>query len=148
MRVDVSTELDCSAAKAWEAVQTSALLLAVTAPLARITPVDAPCFPERWSQGLTVRCRSFIFGIIPIGIRTLHFERVDGAAYEIATREHDPLVKQWDHRISIKPLGDDQAAYRDIIDIDAGALTLIVWAWAYWFYRHRQSRWRAIAKRL
>jgi len=64
MHVDVSTELNCSAAKAWDEVQKSSLLLRVIWPLARITPTAASGFPERWSEGLTVQCKSFVFGFI------------------------------------------------------------------------------------
>jgi hypothetical protein len=148
MRVDVSTSLNCSAAKAWDEVQTSALLLRVIWPLARIVPVGAPSFPERWSEGETVLCSSFIFGFIPIGVRSLYFKRIDEAAGVRETRESDPLVKRWDHRVTIRPDGADRSVYRDEIDIDAGPWTFLVWAWASWFYRHRQARLRKITKTL
>jgi hypothetical protein len=148
MRVDVATQLDCSAAAAWEAVQTSALLLRVAWPLAKIVPVGDAVFPERWSEGLTVRCRSLLFGFIPTGVRVLDFETIDHANHVIQTRESDPLVRRWDHLMSIKSLGERRSSYRDVIDIDAGRLTFLVWAWATWFYRHRQLRWRTIAKSL
>ncbi len=148
MRVDVATELECPAAKAWEEVQKSALLLHVAWPLARIVPADSGAFPARWQSGLTVRCKLFVFGIIPIGVRTLHFEAVDQQACEIRTREQDPLVRKWDHVIAIRPLGPGRSHYRDTIDIDAGRLTLPVWVWTSWFYRHRQWRWRALARTL
>jgi hypothetical protein len=147
MIVDISTVLDCSAAKAWETVQKSSLLLYVIWPLARVVPIGAP-FPERWTEGLTVHCKSFVFGIIPLGVRTVRFEKIDQKNHEIQSREHDPLISRWDHLISIKPLTDSRSIYRDRIDINAGGLTLLVWAWANWFYRHRQRRWRARAKTL
>jgi hypothetical protein len=147
MIVDISTVLDCPAAKAWEAVQKSSLLLYVIWPLARVVPIGAP-FPERWTEGLTVHCKSFVFGIIPLGVRTVRFEKIDQKNHEIQSREHDPLISRWDHLISIKPLTDSRSIYRDRIDINAGGLTLLVWAWANWFYRHRQRRWRARAKTL
>jgi hypothetical protein len=50
--------------------------------------------------------------------------------------------------ISVRPLDENRSIYRDVIDIDAGSLTVLVWAWASWFYRHRQRRWRALAKTL
>jgi hypothetical protein len=50
--------------------------------------------------------------------------------------------------ISIKPRDDSRSLYRDTIEIDAGILTFVVWAWANWLYRHRQRRWRALAKTL
>ena len=147
MIVDVSTVLNCSAAKAWDEVQKSSLLLYVISPLARVVPIGAP-LPERWSEGLTIRCKSLVFGVIPIGVRTLHFEKIDHKNYELQSREHDPLIARWDHLISIKPLANAQSIYRDATDIDAGSLTFVVWAWANWFYRHRQRRWRALAKTL
>ena len=147
MIVDVSTVLNCSAAKAWNEVQNSSLFLYVIWPMARVVPTGAP-FPERWSEGLTIQCKSFVFGVIPIGVRTLHIEKIDQKNYEIQSREHDPLIARWDHLVSIKPLDDSRSIYRDTIDIDAGSLTFVVWSWANWFYRHRQRRWRALAKTL
>jgi hypothetical protein len=135
MIVDVSTTLDCSAAKAWNEVQKTSLH--------RHTP-----FPERWTEGLTVQCKLFIFQVIPLGVHTLHLETIDQKSYEIQSREYDPLIARWDHLVSIKPIDDARCLYRDMIDVDAGRLTFVVWAWANWFYRHRQWRWRALAKKL
>jgi hypothetical protein len=147
MIADVSTELNCSAAKAWNEVLTSSLLLHVIWPLVRVVPVGAS-FPQRWSEGSTLQCKSYIFGIIPIGVHTIGVEKVDERNAQIQFREHDQLIKRWDHLISIKPLDDNRSIYRDTIDIEAGGLTLAVVAWANWFYRHRQHRWRALAKTL
>jgi len=147
MIVDVSTILDCPAEKAWSEVQKSSLLLHVIWPLARVVPIGAPLL-ERWTEGLTIECRLFVFGVVPIGVHTLLIERIDQKSYEIQSRERDPLVARWDHLISIKPLEDSRSIYRDTIRIEAGSLTFLVWAWANWFYRHRQRRWRALAKTL
>jgi hypothetical protein len=99
---------------------------------------------------LKVQCRTYVFGVIPIGIRDLYFESIDPDAGRIVARESDPLVKRWNHTMSIASAGADRSVYRDVIDIDAGGLTVVVWAWTSWFYRHRhrQRRWRALAKRL
>ena len=94
MIVDVSTILDCSAAKAWSEVQKSALLLHVIWPLARVVSTGGP-FPERWSEGLRIQCRLFVFGVIPIGVHTLLIEKIDQKNYEIQSREHDPLIARW-----------------------------------------------------
>jgi hypothetical protein len=148
MKVDVSTRLDCSAEKAWtEAVKTS-VLTRVIWPMARIVPADQGRFPERWSEGLTLRCKSFLWGFIPIGVRMLHFETVDNERFRFCTREHDSMVKRWDHVASVVPDGEKHSIYRDVIEIDAGKLTFLVWLWACWFYRHRQRRWRALARTL
>jgi hypothetical protein len=148
MKVDVSTQLSCSATKAWNEVQRSSLMVRVMRPLIRVAPVDASGLPELWMEGRQFRCRLFVFGFIPIGVRALRFERIDAAAREIRTHESDPLVRRWDHRISIQPAGERRSVYRDEIEIDAGALSFFVWAFANWFYRHRQARWRKIAQSL
>jgi len=145
MLVDVSTVLNICAAKAWNEVQKSSLHRHVIWPLARLVPIG-PGIPEPWSERLTIRCRLFVFGIIPIGVHTIQFERIDQENNEMRTREHNPVVPRWDHVVSIKPLDDSRSIYRDTIDIDAGSLTFFVWAWANWFYRHRQRRWRALVK--
>jgi hypothetical protein len=148
VKLDLATELDCSAEAAWEAVQTSALWVRIAWPLARLVPTAPAIWPERWREGLTIRGRLYILGFVPVGTHSVHIERVDHRHYEIQSRESDPLAKTWDHLIAIRPLGEDRSTYRDTIDIDAGALTFVVWAWAAWFYRHRQRRWRAIAPSL
>ena len=148
MKVDVATPLDCSADTAWNEVQKTSLLLHVIRPLARLTAADPSGFPPCWREGMTFRCRTYVFGFIPIGVRTLRFRRIDPMAREIVIRESDPLVRRWDHIISIVPVDALRSLYRDVIDLDAGVLTFVVWAWTSWFYRHRQRRWRALAPEL
>jgi hypothetical protein len=148
MNVHIESTWDCPPSRVWDEVQTSRLLLEVASPLVRLSPVDAAEFPVRWSAGTTLRCRSRLFGVIPLGVRTLHFERIDHAAREIQTRECDPLIRRWDHLIRVADAGAGCTRYSDSIEIDAGWLTLPVWLFAQWFYRHRHRRWRAVAARL
>jgi hypothetical protein len=68
--------------------------------------------PSRPCQS-RAECRILkIYGFIPIGVRNLHFQRIDHDNFEILTLENDPLVKSWKHAISIKPLGQDRSIYR------------------------------------
>jgi len=143
MIADVSTALNCSAGKAWNEVQKSSLLLHVMRPLVRIVPVDGP-FSERWSEG-SMGCKIYFLGIIPAGAHTIELEKIDEMSRHIQSRERGRLVAKWDHLISIKPLDDRTSIYRDTVDIDAGWLTFVVWAWANLLYRYRQRRWRALA---
>jgi hypothetical protein len=62
MKVDLSTELDCSATKAWNEVQKSALLLHVIWPLARISTSGLPDLPGHWREGQKVQCCVYVFG--------------------------------------------------------------------------------------
>jgi ligand-binding SRPBCC domain-containing protein len=148
MNVFVASVFDCPAEKVWNEVQKSSLLQEIIFPLARVVPVGASAFPERWKQGETIVCQSCLFGVIPIGTRALYFERIDHARQEIQTREQDALIQRWDHLIRVEPTDDGRTCYSDTIAIEAGWLMPLVWLFAQCFYRHRQKRWRRIAKRL
>jgi hypothetical protein len=148
VRVELETVLPCNAEFAWQEVQTSRLLTNVCFPLVMFGRVEGRDFPNRWPAGETLSCRSYLFGMIPLGRRQIHFERIDDAAREIQSRESDHLVAHWDHLIRVTPTGPHECVYRDEIEIDAGRLTPLVAWFARRFYAHRQRRWRAIARRL
>ena len=148
MRVYVESVLPCPPEKAWEEVQRPALLREVIRPLMRFVPADPPQLPERWPEGTTMRFRIYLFGIIPLGTHTIFLERIDSEGREIQSRESAWLVRRWDHLIRIRPAADCQTLYSDEILIEAGWLTAFVWLFAQWFYRHRQWRWRHVARRL
>jgi hypothetical protein len=148
MRVYVESIFDCPPDRAWDEVQRPSLLLEVASPLIRLEPAEGPWFPDRWQQGRTVRFESYLFSLIPVGRRTVCFERVDHSARQIQTREHDPLIRHWDHLIHVRATDDGRTRYSDELQISGGPLAFFVWLFAMWFYRHRQRRWKRVAKRL
>jgi ligand-binding SRPBCC domain-containing protein len=148
MRVYVETLLDCPPEKVWDTLRTSALLVEVIDPLLRFDPLPGESFPVRWEQGTTVRGRAYAFGLVPLGVHAIHYERIDDVAREIQTRESSRFVRRWDHTLRVRAAPDGRTLYSDEVEIEAGAWTLIVWAFAQFFYRHRQGRWRRIARRL
>jgi hypothetical protein len=148
MTVCVQSVFDCPPEQAWAALQTSALHREVIWPLMRFRSLDATEAPERWSQGDTFHFRIYLFGVVPLGKHTILIERMDPVAREIQSREHSALVRRWDHLIRLVPAPDGRTLYSDEVQISAGLLTPLVWAFAHWFYRHRQRRWRRIARRL
>ncbi len=148
MRVHVESVLPCTPDKAWEELQRPALHREITRPLFRFVPADPPQFPERWPEGATLHFRGYLFGFIPIGTHTIFFERIDPAARELQSREGGGLVRRWDHLVRLRPTGEGRTLYSDEILIEAGWLTVFVWLFAQWFYRHRQRRWRRVARRL
>jgi hypothetical protein len=147
MQVRVESILPCAAADAWNEVCRSELLHRVTWPLFTLAPADSAGLPEKWEDGATIRIRLRLLGMLPLGVRTLYFEKVDATGREIQTREHDQLIRRWDHLISVRP-HDNQTAYSDSVEIDAGCLTLFVWLFAHLFYRYRQWRWQSVARTL
>jgi hypothetical protein len=148
MRVFVESALPCDAERAWAEVQTSALLFEVCRPMVTFRPLPGETFPERWPNHATLRLRCFLFGVVPLGTRTLTFERIDDQRREIQTHEYDALVRRWDHLIRVAPIAPGECRYSDTIEIEAGILTPAVWLFATFFYQHRQRRWQAVARRL
>jgi hypothetical protein len=111
-----------------------------------IRPLPGETFPERWTAGETIRCRSSLLGILPLGTRTIHFERIDHEARAIQSRETDPLVQRWDHLVRVRPDLEGQCWYSDEVEIEAGWRTFLVWLFASCLYRYRQRRWRRVAQ--
>lgn len=148
MWIDVQSELPCDPQRAWEEVQKVRLLQEVCAPLAQILPEHGRELPVVWHAGEIVHCRMKLFGFLPMGTRTLYFERIDPLTRQIQTRETDRLVRHWDHLISFTYAPDGRCLYRDQIEVHAGLLTPLVWLFAQCLYRHRHKRWQRVARRL
>ena len=148
MRIHVRTRLACGIEAAWQELQKPTLLCEISSPFAVIRPADGAVFPVSWREGETLSVDSRLFGIVPVGRRRLHFERIDAYLHEIRTRESDPIVKSWAHFLKLDVAGDGATIYSDTVEIDAGLMTWVVAAWAAMFYRHRQRKWRRHAKTL
>ena len=142
-----SVTLACSPDEAWERVQTSALLLHVAAPLIRFTPAGSVPFPAIWQPG-EYRAWMRLFGIVPIGWQAVVISQppAEGAARFIRDNGYGPLIRRWDHWITIAPGAADRTThYTDRVEIAAGLLTPLIAGFARVFYAHRQRRWRALA---
>ena len=148
MTVHVQSVFDCPPDKVWAELQKSALHREIIRPLMRFRSLDVPDASECWTQGSTFHFRIYLLGVIPLGKHTIFIERMDPVAGELQSREHSAMVRRWDHLIRVRPTPDGRALYSDEVEISAGLLTPLVWAFAQWFYRHRQRRWRRIARRL
>jgi hypothetical protein len=148
MKVVVNSILPCPPQRTWETVKTSALLQEVARPLVYLHGTATEGFPSQWEEGEVVMCKLRLFGFLPFPTHAMTMERIDDQRREIQSREHDALIRKWDHLIRVEETADGQTRYTDEIDIDAGWLTFPVWLFAQWFYRHRQKRWQRVARRL
>jgi hypothetical protein len=59
---------------------------------------------------------------------------------------HGPLIKRWDHSITVTDNRDGITRCADNLDIGAGLLTPFVWLSAPLLFIHRQWRLQALAK--
>jgi hypothetical protein len=129
----------------WELVQRPSLLQFVARGKATFQAEGAG-FPEFWKKGQLVRARIRFYGLLPMpGWHSLAIDEINPDKLEISTREYDPLVKVWNHRIFLQSQNAENTTYADEIVIYAGPFTGLVACWARSFYRHRQRRWQKMA---
>ncbi|MBU6407120.1 MAG: hypothetical protein KGS44_08300 [Alphaproteobacteria bacterium] len=150
MRVVVRTVLDAPAERIWAEVKTPRLLRHVAAPLIVFDLIDPPTMPPLWGEGRYHVGMRFL-GFLPIGrqwIVTTTPAPADQSkgVYRIRDNGVGDIAKMWDHLIVIEARPDGRTDYRDEVDVNAGILTLGVWLFAQWFYRHRQARWRGLVR--
>lgn len=145
--VELSTTLDCTPEEAWNRVRTSALLMHVAAPLIRFVPAGGKPFPAIWTPG-EYRAWMWLFGVLPIGWQAVVISEpaAEGATRFIRDNGYGPLIRRWDHWITITPGEGGTTHYTDRVHIEAGLLTPLIVAFARLFYAHRQRRWRALAQ--
>lgn len=147
MRMRLTSPLASDAERVWRELQKSETLQKVSRPLVVIAPLKHQTLPVQWEQGTTVRFRTLLLGVIPMGVRTVYFEKIAADEMEIQTREHDALAKLWDHRMHVASEGESRCRYTDDVEIRGGLFTLGLWLFAALYYRIRQHRWRRMAKR-
>lgn len=143
MIVDVSTFLPIEPKAVEAQLKTSRLLLHVAAPLVKFVPCDPIQLPELWEEG-TYWVSLRLLGFIPLGRQAvvISYPKTQ-VGFALRDNGHSALIEKWDHRITIEPSGSG-TLYRDYVTVEAGLLTLFVWAFAQIFYRHRQRRWRQL----
>ncbi len=141
----LATVLDTPAERVWQAVLRPRLLDHVAWPIQVFDRIDPAGWPERWSVGdYQVRLR--LFGIVPMGRQSIVIRDIQAGPTRYGLRDdgHGDLVKRWDHRITLEPISPTACRYNDEVEVRAGLLTPVAWAFVQIFYRHRQRRLRAL----
>lgn len=146
MLIDLSTFLDAEPDTVWAAVKKPETFEYITRGLVGATVEGAP--EGTWAEeGRKLELRLRVLNVLPSWQHTIEIETVDEERRMIQTREHGGPVKRWNHRITVDHEADG-TRYRDHVEIDAGAMTPIVWSFAQGLYRYRQARWRRLAPTL
>ena len=149
MKISCSTYIALSPEDVWREVQTPALLQHIAWPLIQFHFVDPAIFTnfndrERFKVSLR------LLGIVPLGeqwiVPSIHEELPESWPKRLRDNGFSKLVKTWDHWITIMPHDNGGTHYMDEINVQAGIFTPVVWAFAWVFYRHRQRRWRGLAR--
>lgn len=147
MQLNIATYLDCSVEQAITHVKTTRLLKFVAHPIVHFTPIEPSTWPVTWAEG-TYWVGVKILGFLPFGKQAIviSFPK-SGDGFHLRDNGYSGLVKVWDHTISIATEAG-QTRYIDSVTIEAGVFTIPVWLFAQAFYRHRQRRWRLLARQV
>lgn len=151
MKVSRSTIIDLPPNVVWAEAQTARLLLHIAWPLMRFIPVGDEPF-EHFKPGGRYEVKLRLFGILPFGTQWIVTSLYDPETGQWPKRLRDngysALIDKWDHWITITPNAEGGTLYSDDVEISAGLMTPLIWAFAQVFYRHRQRRWRGLANTL
>jgi hypothetical protein len=151
MKVSRSTHIALKPETVWAEVQTARLLQHIAWPLVHFIPLDDAAF-DRFQPGGRYKVKLRLCGMIPFGtqwiVTSLH--EAEGSEWPKRLRDngHSALIPKWDHWITVTPDPNGGTRYSDEVEVSAGALTPLIWAFAQIFYRHRQRRWRKLAESL
>lgn len=151
MKVSRSTIIDLPPETVWSEVQTARLLKHIAWPLVRFLPVGDGEF-EAFEPGGRYPVELRLFGVLPFGtqwiVTSMHETETSEWPKQLRDNGYSALISKWDHWITIAPDGKGSTRYKDEIDISAGLITPMIWVFAQMFYRHRQIRWRGLARTL
>jgi ligand-binding SRPBCC domain-containing protein len=130
-----------SADEVWEILLRPETLAQITRGMISYEPVEVP---DEIKEGSVARLKVRTLNLPPAMDYEIRFMRIDPEGHQVLTHEHGGVIRRWVHRITIEPLSAGRCLYTDRIDIDAGALTPLVGAFARIFYRVRQRRWQKL----
>lgn len=140
----ITTELDAPPQKVWRLLKRKQTFLYVVRGMVGIP--EAEGWPEESHEGMEGSGRLWFFHLVPAWEHEIRVDSVDEDRLEVRTTERGGFVKAWKHLLKVEPIIGGRSLYTDEIEIDAGAFTPVVWAFAHLFYRYRQGRWRSLAR--
>jgi hypothetical protein len=144
--ITVSTPLDAPADVVWHAANTPQAFVHVARGMLRYPAAERQRGP--WRVGDRLEGWTLLFGAVPFSYHHLTVAAIDDDARVLTSDEHGGMIRTWRHDLTVTPVDDTSCRYEDRIEIDAGWLTPVVAAYAWLFYRHRQRRWRELARLL
>ncbi|HSL56804.1 MAG TPA: hypothetical protein VK866_03080, partial [Acidimicrobiales bacterium] len=140
----LTTTLEAPADTVFAAVTTPSAFRLVTRGLVDWRPARGR--HDTWREGEERTGWLLVGGVLPISRHRLRVERLDADARLLRSDEGGGPIRSWRHDIHVEPIDARTCRYTDVIEIDAGPLTAVVWAFAEGFYRIRQRRWRELAR--
>ena len=146
MLARISTNLACTPGELWDHISRPQSLQFVASPLLKFDAVEPGALDGDWEVGRDYQLQLYLLGLIPLGRHTIRLTGIDRDHNTIVSRESGLLARVWNHTIFFQEITPGLVNYTDEIEIRAGWLTPVIWAFAHLFYRHRQRRWKLLLK--
>jgi hypothetical protein len=141
--VQATTTIALPADSVWERLKQKSTFLYLTRGM--VGYPGAESWPEvLFLPGAIIPMQIRPFNVGPATKHEVRVVRVDEGICMVETEEHGGLVDVWRHRMTVEPISAGECRYSDRVEVRAGWLTPLVWAFASVFYRYRQRRWRQL----
>jgi hypothetical protein len=144
IKITVCSKLNNSVSKIWEKILNIETLIKICKPMATFKIITKENFIT-WDLNTEYIFKLFIYGFIPLGNHKIILETIDTEKNIIKSKEHNAIVKIWNHKITMEKYKEDITNYTDEVEIYAGIFTLFIALWSIIFYKHRQKKWKKIA---
>jgi hypothetical protein len=144
IRIKIHSKFDNSIEKIWNKILNIETLIYLCKPMATFKQVVNEKI-TKWETNKEYVFKLFIYGFIPFGKHKITLDRIDKNNGLIISKEHNNIVKIWNHKIIMESKGEKVIEYTDEVELYAGIFTLFVAFWGILFYKHRQKKWRKIA---
>ncbi|MBX7168018.1 MAG: hypothetical protein K1X74_16910 [Pirellulales bacterium] len=148
MNLRLTTLLDTSAPRAWDALLCIETFTEVTRGLLGFRVLEGPPPTGNWEPGARWELRIYLAGLLPAWRHELSIIAIDPGTLTMRTRERGGPLRVWNHTLHLAPIDEQRCRYTDEVEIDAGLMTPLAWLIASVFFRYRQWRWRRLARRL
>lgn len=137
MRFELSTLCDCAADSLYDEVKKSKTMIRIAKPFIKFVQLPDYPLPEVWQEGKYL-VQLLLLGFVPFGKQWIVI--VPDAKYQLRDNGYSRLIRKWHHTIRIEDCGNSQTRYTDTVEIEAGLLTPLVYAFANLFFRWRQRQ--------
>jgi hypothetical protein len=144
MIAKISTVLGTSENEFWEKLIQPKSLQFVSAPILNFQSLQDEELEVEWEIGKPYELKLYLLNFLPLGHHRITLATIDRETNTIESNESGLLAPVWNHTIRFNQIEENQIHYTDEVEIQAGLLTLFIWAFAHIFYRHRQRRWKKL----
>lgn len=94
-------------------------------------------------EGETYTVDVTLWGLVKNPAHSMFIEKIDYKNRVLQSREHDEMIAQWDHNLSVHPF-NDKVRWVDAVVIDAGWRTGFMARFAGYVYRRRHKYRKAL----